>query len=124
MPPSKKTPRFLLIDYENVQDVDLLKTDGDLHIAVFMGDHQKKLSVDLVMKYQKLGSRLEWRPIEGNGKNALDFVIAYQMGRILEKTPNACCIILSKDTGFDPLLKMLAKDGKHCKRIESLAELK
>ncbi len=33
------------------------------------------------------------------------------------------CIILSKDKGFDPLLRHLNKNGLKCKRINSLLEL-
>lgn len=76
------------------------------------------------MKSQPLGSRLEWRQIEGNGSNALDFVIAYNLGEIFDKTPNAICFILSKDKGFDPLLVMLKKKNRNCTRIENIFDIK
>lgn len=122
--PQQKHPRFLLVDFDNVQKIDLTKINGNIQIIVVMGANQKKLSVELVMKHQKLGSRLEWKPIEGNGQNAVDFVIAYQMGRIFDKDPKAQCTVLSGDKGFDPLIKLLVKEGKDCQRIESVAELK
>lgn len=122
--PQQKHPRFLLVDFENVQKIDLSKIDGNIQIMVVIGANQKKLSVELVMKHQKLGSRLEWKPIEGSGKNAVDFVIAYQMGKVFDKDPKAQCIVLSEDKGFDPLIKLLIKEGKNCQRIESVAELK
>ncbi|MDE1151981.1 MAG: PIN domain-containing protein [Micavibrio sp.] len=119
-----KHPRYLLIDFENVQKIDLSHIPGDVQIRVFMGQHQKSVSVDLVMQYQKLGSRLEWKPIEGNGKNAVDFVIAYYLGQVFDKDAKAHCAVLSHDKGFDPLMKMLEKEGKDCRRIESISEIK
>ncbi|WP_370868178.1 PIN domain-containing protein [Sulfuriferula sp.] len=41
--------------------------------------------------------------IEGTGKNALDFHIAFQLGRTIETAPQTECFVLSKDKGFDPL---------------------
>jgi hypothetical protein len=120
----QKHAKFLLVDFENVQKIDLSKIDGSIQILVFIGASQKKLSIDLVVKNQKLGSRLEWKQIEGNGKNAVDFVIAYHLGKVFDKDPKAQCTILSQDKGFDPLIKMLKKEGKNCQRIESVAEMK
>jgi len=120
-----KPPRLLFVDFENVQKVvDLAKIDSSFNIVIFVGENQKSLSFDLVIKSQKLGSRLEWKQVEGNGKNALDFFIAYQMGKTFEKDARAECVILSKDKGFDPLIKHLNKAQRKCRRIEDLKELK
>ncbi len=122
--PKQKHPKFLLVDFENIQSIDLSKVDGEIRIVIFIGSNQTKLSTDLVIKSQALGSRLEWRKIEGNGKNAADFAIAYRIGCILTKDPTAECIVLSKDQGFDPLIKTLKAQAKLCKRIENISALK
>ena len=119
----QKPARFLLVDFENIQKIDLSRLDGRIQIIVFVGANQTKLSTDLVIKHQKLGSRLEWRQVDGNGKNAVDFVIAYYMGKVFDKDARAECIVLSHDKGFDPLIKMLKKEGKNCRRIETTATL-
>jgi len=116
--------RYLLIDFENVQNIDLSKADSTIHIIVFVGKNQKTLSIDLAISNQKLGSRLEWRRVDGQGKNALDFYIAYHIGRIFEKDPLAECIIMSKDTGFDALINGLKKDKLNCARVETVAQIK
>ena len=118
------TKKLLLVDFENIQDVDLSAFDNSFHIVIFVGASQKTLPTNLVIKNQKLGSRLEWKQVEGNGKNALDLCIAYELGKIFEKEPQAECIILSKDKGFKPLLDDLKKKSRNCKRIESLPEHK
>jgi hypothetical protein len=67
--------------------------------------------------------RVDFQKIEGAGKNALDFHIAFQLGRIIETAPKTECIVLSKDKGFDPLLAYLNKNGLHCRRISTMDEL-
>lgn len=115
--------KLLLIDFENVQQVDLARLDENFHIIIFVGSSQKSVPIDLVTSAQKLGSRVEWQRVDGNGTNALDFYIACHLGRVIEKSPGLHCIVLSKDKGFDPLLRYLNKNGLKCKRINSLLEL-
>ena len=115
--------KLLLVDFENVQQIDLSRLGDNFDVVVFVGSSQKNVPIDLVTSAQKLGDRVEWHRVEGNGSNALDFYIACQLGRIIEKSPTLHCIVLSKDKGFDPLLRHLNKNGLKCKRINSLLEL-
>jgi hypothetical protein len=115
--------KLLLVDFENVQQIDVCKLDEHCQVIIFVGGNQKSVPIDLVTNAQKLGSRVEWLKVEGNGTNALDFFIAYQLGRVVQKSPQLHCIVLSKDKGFDPLLKYLNKNGLKCKRINSQLEL-
>jgi PIN domain len=115
--------KLLLVDFENVQQVDLSRLDDSTDVIIFVGASQKSIPIELVTSAQKLGTRIEWQKVEGNGKNALDFHIACHLGRVLEKSPQFHCIVLSKDKGFDPLLRQLNKIGLKCKRINSLLEL-
>lgn len=117
------TQKLLLVDFENVQQVDLARLDDSFQIIIFVGAGQKSVPIELVTNAQKLGSRIEWQRVDANGSNALDFFIACQLGRVLEKTPQLHCIVLSKDKGFDPLLRHLNKAGLKCKRLNSLLEL-
>lgn len=114
---------LLLVDFENVQQVDLSHLSEGTNVVIFVGASQKSVPIELVTSAQKLGTRVEWQKIEGNGNNALDFHIACHLGRVLEKSPRLDCIVLSKDKGFDPLLRQLNKLGLKCKRINSLLEL-
>ncbi len=115
--------KLLLVDFENVHQVDLARLDEHFNVIIFVGLVQKTIPIELVMSAQKLGSRVDWQRVEGNGSNALDFYIACHLGRVLEKSPTQHCIVLSKDKGFDPLLRHLNKNGLKCKRINSLLEL-
>jgi len=116
-------PRLLLVDFENVQQVELARLDDSYRVIIFVGQGQKNVPFDLVTKAQSLGSRVEWQKVMGMGSNALDFFIAFQLGRVFDTTPRPECLVLSRDKGFDPLIKFLNADGMKCKRITSLAEL-
>jgi hypothetical protein len=115
--------KLLLIDFENVQQVDLGCLDGTCEVMIFVGASQKSVPIDLVTEAQKLGARVEWKRVDGNGKNALDFFIAFELGRIAERPVRRQCIVLSRDKGFDPLLRHLNKNGFDCRRINSMLEL-
>jgi hypothetical protein len=117
------TQELLLVDFENVHKVDLSRLEDSTNVIIFVGASQKAIPIELVTSAQKLGARVEWQKSEGNGKDALDFHIACHLGRVLEKSPQVHCIVLSKDKGFDPLLRHLNKTGLRCKRINSLLEL-
>ena len=95
---------ILLIDYENVQKVDLSRLPPDADVRFFVGAKQPKVTMTLGQA-QMTGSRLAWIQVDGQGKDALDFHIAYYLGKYFSEDPKARCVILSKDTGFDPLVR-------------------
>jgi len=114
----------LLVDFENIQDLDYLKKlrNTDFEVRVFLGPHQAKLPTALVRQAQPFGNRLQWIQMEGHGKNALDFHIAYTVGLLSAETRKRRIFILSKDTGFDPLISYLSKRTIACERIEELGK--
>ncbi len=112
---------ILLIDYENVQKVDLSRLPSDADIRFFVGAKQPK--VTMTVGPAQMAGRMDWIQIDGQGKDALDFHIAYYLGRYFSENPKACCVILSKDTGFDPLVRHLVKHGHDCRRVAQLASL-
>ena len=116
--------KVLLIDYENVQGMDLSRMKQlDCKVYVFTGSLQNKIPIELVTTAQALGNKLEWVRIEGTGPNALDFHIAYYLGVLIAKDHANEYMVLSRDKGFDPLLKHLAKEKVICKRITSISEI-
>lgn len=115
--------KLLLVDFENVQQVDLTRLDDSFEVIIFVGATQKSVPIELVTQAQGLGQRVDWQRVDATGSNALDFHIACHLGRVLERTPKQHCLVLSKDKGFDPLLRHLNKIGLPCRRINSLLEL-
>lgn len=108
--------QVVLVDFENVQKLDLARLPTHARIRIFVGAQQAKLPTALVLQAQALGLAIEWIRIEGNGPNALDFHIACHLGEGLARTPQAEFVIVSRDTGFDPLLRHLKARGLHCRR--------
>ncbi len=115
--------KVLLVDFENVQQIDFSMLDSTFNVIIYVGSNQKNVSLEIILTAKKFGIPIEWQQIEGNGSNALDFHIAMQLGRIIEKSPDVECVVLSKDKGFDPLIRHLSKAGMSCKRLNSLLEL-
>ncbi len=115
---------YILIDYENVQPDRLHQLAHDhFKIYVFVGLSQTKLSFETADSLQRLGTRAEYIKISGNGTNALDFHIAYYIGRLAASDPKAFFHIVSKDSGFDPLIKHLKSNGISVNRVRSISEI-
>lgn len=101
-------PNIVLIDYESVQpDALQLLAHDHFKVIVFVGATQNKLPFDLVAAAQRLGPRAEYVKIAGVGRNALDFHIAYYIGKLAAADSTAFFHIISKDGGFDPLIQHL-----------------
>ncbi len=112
---------YYLIDFENVQPkaLDRLKP-GTSRVKVFLGAQQTKVMLDLVQTLQPFGIDAEYIQITGNGPDAVDFHIAYYIGCLSAQEPSAIFRIVSKDTGFDPLVRHLVAKGIDCKRVPEL----
>jgi len=99
---------YVLIDYENVQPSALSVLEKEhFKVVVFVGANQAKVAFDVAAQLQRLGPSASYVKISGNGPNALDFHIAYYIGHLAATEPDAYFHIISKDTGFDPLIAHL-----------------
>ena len=115
---------YILIDFENVHPKNLeLVTKHPFKVFVFVGASQTKVPFDLADSMQLLGNDAKYIKIAGNGQNALDFHIAYYIGELAGKDPDAHFHIISKDKGFDPLIKHLKGRKIKIMRETDLAEI-
>lgn len=114
----------MLIDYENVQvkSLDLLRAEH-FRIYVFLGPSNMKLHKDLVLAMHAFGDRAEYIELEVSGKNALDFHLAYFLGALSTTDPAGYFHLISKDTGFDPLVQYLKAKKIRCTRSESIEDM-
>lgn len=115
---------YVLIDFENVQpsNLEVLKRHP-FKVYVFVGANQTKIPFDLAAAMQSLGDSAQYIKISGTGKNALDFHVAYYIGELAAKEPNAHFHVISRDTGFDTLIKHLKARGVRIQREQDLAEI-
>jgi len=115
---------FVLVDFENVQPKNVtLPSPGSYKIKVFVGANQAKIPFETARALQAFGPDVDYIQIYGHGRNALDFHIAYYVGRLAAEIPDASFHIISKDTGFDPLIKHLKAQGVSCERTKSLPDV-
>ncbi|WP_373795944.1 PIN domain-containing protein [Neisseria dentiae] len=118
--------KHILIDFENVQPEPMQLNgldDENCHIWLFLGKlQQKALSVELCEALCRFGKNVHFVRVAKTGKNALDFYLAYYLGKITEQDKNALVCILSRDGGFDVLVEHL-KTGYLCRGIVRLGSL-
>lgn len=115
---------YVLIDLENVQPASLAGLDAEFYkVLIFVGASQTKIPFELVSVAQKLGERAAYIKISGNGSNALDFHLAYYIGRLAQQDPTAYFHIISKDTGFDPLVQHLKSQKIGANRSKDISDI-
>lgn len=115
---------YVLIDYENVQPDFMAALEKEhFNVIVFVGANQAKVTFEAASVLQQLGNRAEYIKISGNGSNALDFHVAFYIGQIAAKEPDAYFHIVSKDTGFDPLIQHLKSKKILATRSKSVADI-
>ena len=117
-------PNIVLIDSENVKPDSLEKLKHqDFQVVVFLGANQKRIDSAIALAVHSLGANGRYVQICDKGRNALDFHIAYYIGKLSAENPNACFHIISKDKGFDPLIKHLGEQKIICSRSSSISEI-
>lgn len=115
---------YVLIDFESVQPTQLAALDQDhFKVLLFVGARQAKLPYEIAAAIQRLGAKVEYIKIFGNGPNALDFHIAFYIGKIVSADPTAYFHIISKDTGFDPLIQHLRGRKIFAARAKDISEI-
>ncbi|SHI12051.1 PIN domain-containing protein [Desulfofustis glycolicus] len=120
MPPNN----YVLIDFENIQpkNLEILKKHP-FNILVFVGENQVRIPFEMANALQEFGKEARYIKISGNGPNALDFHIACYLGQLSTEDKDGYYHIVSKDTGFDPLVKHLRARKVRVNRVNDLAEI-
>lgn len=115
---------YVLIDFENVhpKNLDILAGHA-FKVFVFVGANQTKVPIDLAAALQKLGSEARYIRIAGSGRNALDFHIACYLGELAAKDPQGYFHVVSRDKGFDPLIRHLKGRNIRIQREHDVAEI-
>lgn len=130
----------LLIDSENVGTNWSIPSRGKAKVFLFYGvnntyvsakqikeissklqgeyvDDNKGTTYDL-LPYSIINNKIELETIKcSQGKNALDFQLVSYLGFFIFSDPNSEYIIVSDDTGYDPVVKMWNNKGVKVRRI-------
>ena len=120
---------YLLVDFENVKPPaeEFARVRGEEYrLWIFHGPHQNKFDVDMVVAWQPLGDQARFVQSSKNGKNALDFHIAFCLGQANQQDAAAkraaIYIVVSKDGGFDALFDYIGSLGCTVKRVSSISK--
>jgi hypothetical protein len=115
---------YIFIDFENVQETDFDRIAGKpVKVVLVLGERHKNLPVTLVKLIKKYSTQVDLVETALNGKNALDFVLAYEIGALSAKDPSVHFSIISKDKGFDALVKHLKSKGMFADRYLAFSEI-
>ena len=115
---------YIFVDFENIHEVDLdLIADKPVVVILVLGERNKNLPVELVEKLLHHPAELRLVRTRHAGKNALDFVLAYHIGRQATADPAGYFHILSHDKGFDALILHLKDNGIFAARHEEFGKI-
>lgn len=114
----------IFVDFENVQKVDLAVIGSQaVKFTLLVGPRQSKLAVPLVQKFLEHRDSVDLVRLTSSGRNALDFTLAYYVGRAAVADPTGSFHIVSKDKGYDPLIEHLQSRHIRARRHDSFATL-
>ena len=114
--------KYYFIDYENVHSEGFTGIDSIAKndvVYLMYTEHCKNISLEIIEKINKRKAMFEIIKVGTGSKNALDFQLSSFMGYIIAKNENQKCgfYIVSKDSGFDPLVEFWQKKGMNVERI-------
>lgn len=116
--------RYIFIDYENVCETDLSRVSGKaVQVFIILGTRHKKLPTSLFLFAQDHPEQMRIIQTPVDGRNALDLVLALELGRILANDPAGHFHIVSKDTDFDSVVRHLKEKTKNITRHVALCEI-
>ena len=114
----------VFVDFENVHEIDLAIIGSKaVSFTLLLGPRQMKLGVSLVEKLLEHAASVQLVRLTSAGKNALDFTLAYYVGRAVAADPTGFFHIVSKDAGYDPLIEHLRSKHIRAYRHDSFAML-
>jgi len=126
--PATKEPapplNHVFVDFENVHQIDVSVIGAkSVNFTLLLGAKLTRLDAGLAEKLMEHAASVQFVRLASSGKNALDFTLAYYVGRTVSADPAAYIHIVSKDTGFDPLVEHLRSRHIHARRHDSFATL-
>jgi hypothetical protein len=114
----------VLVDYENVQPTEFVEVaQAGCHVWFFVGSSQKRVSTDLPDFIARFPAQSRFIRMEKPGKNSLDFHICYYLGVAAHERPEWLYVLMSKDTGYDPLLAHVRNEGMFAQRVVTIPQL-
>lgn len=124
--PSELPPpvNHVFVDCENVHVIDTnVIGEKAVNFTLLYGPNNAKFDVAVVETLIKHSASVQIIRLTSSGKDALDLALAYYLGRCVLADPTAYFHIVSKDTGFDPLIEHLRSRHIHARRHADFTSL-
>lgn len=116
--------QYIFIDYENVSESDLSRVSGkQAQVFMIVGPRHKKLPTSLFLFAQDHPGQVRIIQTVVDGRNALDMVLALEVGRILSNDPEGYFHIVAKDTDYDSVVRHLRAEKRLVARHALLSEI-
>ena len=112
-----------LIDYENVSSsgLDGLETlTAQDTIYIFYTENADRLTFDAHRRLMECAANVQYFKVETGSKNALDFQLVSYLGYLVHGNRQSRYYIISKDAGFDSVIKFWAKLNVSVQRVPNL----
>lgn len=114
-----------LVDYENVNVAGFegfKKIDSNSKVVIFYSENANTLTFGLHRRLSQNADFIEYMKADiSSGKNALDFQLSCYAGLCMHEYPNCEIFIVSKDKGYDSLVKLARKYNCKLSRIENFS---
>lgn len=115
---------YIYVDYENVRDVDLdLIANKPVKVILAVGPSVKNLPVALFEQALTYASQVRLLKSVSTGKDALDLLIAADLGKERDRDPKGFFHIYSRDRHFDSVVENLRAQDALIERRESLSHV-
>jgi hypothetical protein len=121
---NKMYRKIIFVDLENVQHIDRNIISNHTKIFVMVGNGLEKLAIKILAETFNKVDAMELIRINGVGHNALDFFIAFYLGKYCDEFENSEIVIYTKDGGYEPLIKHLLDKNINIIRISDDANKK
>ncbi len=115
--------KHIFVDFENVHEIDLSAIDDpSTRVTILVGRNQTKIDTSLVEQMLARPGMIEMVRLSSSGRNALDFALVYYLGRAVASAGETMSyVIVSRDTGYDPLIDHLRYGGLDVRRSDKFA---
>lgn len=115
---------YIFVDYENVHELDLdLIAGKPVKVFLVVGLRRKTLPSALARQIHKYHDQVTWIESEGASNNALDLVLAYNVGLQAKADPKGYFHILAVDKDYDPLVAHLRANTILASRDDAFAKI-
>jgi hypothetical protein len=115
---------YIFVDFENVHSVDLDLVEGNpVKVILLIGKSQSRVDYDLMERVHRHSSQVRLVKAGTSGRNALDFVLAWEVGAQSAADPDGHYHVVSRDKGFDAMITHLQSRGLQAARHASFAEV-